>query len=95
MNITRKQSTNNLPFDPDTVEVVVRDATGLDMENAYRAAGKDASETRLMAAVIAQTATFDGKKLVMEDVLQLPVKLLGELGNALAASSDASETTSA
>lgn len=86
MNITRKPAKTKLPFDLDTVEIEVTEATGYDMEKAFMAAGSNPSETRLMAAIIAQTATFDGEKLTMEAILAFPAKVIGELGNALALS---------
>lgn len=92
MKITRKQVKAALPFDPKTVEIEVTEATGYDMEKAFMAAGKDATDTRLMAAVLANTAKFNGQKLTMEEILGLPMKFLGELGNALAESSQVSET---
>jgi hypothetical protein len=86
MNITRKPAKTALPFDPDTVEVEVTEATGYDMEKAFMAAGTNPSELRITTATLAQVATFDGKKLTMEELLSLPVQVISDLGNALAAS---------
>lgn len=86
MKITRKPAKTALPFDPKTVEIEVSEATGYDMEKAFMAAGNNPSELRITAATLAQVATFDGKKLTMEELLSLPVKVISDLGNALEAS---------
>lgn len=94
MNITRKPAKTKLPFDPETVAIEVTEATGYDMEKAFMAAGSNPSETRLMAAIVAQTTTFNGEKLTMEAVLNFPAKFIGELGNALALTPTSEATAS-
>jgi hypothetical protein len=89
MNITRKQNTNNLPFDPNTVEVVVREITLGDMQAARRVAGIVTAQDQIdkqeliTAALIARACTFDGKQYVAEDIINWPASFVGELGNAL------------
>jgi hypothetical protein len=89
MNITRKK-TNNLPFDPKTVEVVVlREVTLGDMQAARRVAGIVTAQDQIdkqemiTAALIARICTFDGKQYVAEDIINWPASFVGELGNAL------------
>jgi hypothetical protein len=90
MKITRKQSANNLPFDPNTVEVVVREITLGDMQAARRVAGIVTAQDQIdkqelvTAALIARACTFDEKQYVAEDIMNWSASFVGELGNALA-----------
>ncbi len=76
-----KQDSDVLRFDT----VAVRDATVGDLIQAERIAGK-AEGMAFVAALLAQVATFDGKKLPAEDLHRLSAADLAELGNAVAPS---------
>lgn len=80
MKIVKKE-TETLKF--ETVEVC--DATVGDLVQAERIAGK-AEGMAFVAALLAQVATFDGKKLPAEELHRLSAADLAELGNAVAPS---------
>jgi hypothetical protein len=80
MKIVKKES-DVLKF--ETVEV--RDATVGDLIQAERVAGK-AEGMAFVAALLAQVATFDGRKVPAEELHRLSAADLAELGNAVAPS---------
>ena len=51
----------------------VRAGRGRDLINAQRAVGRTAESGALMQALVAMLCTVDGKDLVYEDVLEMPI----------------------
>jgi hypothetical protein len=51
----------------------VREGRGRDLINAQRAVGRTAESSALLQALVAMLCTLDGKDLVYEDVLEMPV----------------------
>lgn len=51
----------------------VREGRGRDLINAQRAVGRTAESSALLQALVAILCTVDGKELVYEDVLEMPV----------------------
>jgi hypothetical protein len=51
----------------------IREGRGRDLINAQRAVGRAAESTALLQALVAILCTVDGKELVYEDVLDMPV----------------------
>lgn len=66
-------------------EVEVREATVGDLIQAQRIAG-NIEGVEFVAALLSQTATFDGKKLPAEELHKLAAIDMVELGNAVAPS---------
>lgn len=56
----------------DGREVVIKKAYGYHIEDAKPIMGGDSK--KMFAAVASQIATFDGKKMVMEEIIKLPAK---------------------
>jgi hypothetical protein len=51
----------------------VREGRGKDLINAQRAVGRQADSGALMQALVAALCTVEGKELVFEDVLEMPI----------------------
>ncbi|MBV8773468.1 MAG: phage tail assembly protein [Deltaproteobacteria bacterium] len=51
----------------------VREGRGRDLINAQRAVGRTAESSALLQALVAILCTVDGKELVYEDVLEMPM----------------------
>jgi hypothetical protein len=51
----------------------IREGKGRDLINAQRAVGRTAESTALLQALVALLCTVDGRELVYEDVLDMPV----------------------
>jgi hypothetical protein len=51
----------------------IREGRGRDLINAQRAVGKTAESSALLQALVAMLCTEDGKEIVYEDVLKMPV----------------------
>jgi hypothetical protein len=64
-------------------EVEIREATIGDLIQAERAAGRP-DGIEFVAALLAQVATFDGKKLPPEELHRMSAADMAELGNAVA-----------
>lgn len=78
MKIVRKDA-DRLQFK----EVEIREATIGDLIQAERAAGRP-DGIEFVAALLAQVATFDGKKLPPEELHRMSAADMAELGNAVA-----------
>lgn len=78
MKIVRKDA-DRLQFE----EVEIREATVGDLIQAERAAGRP-DGIEFVAALLAQVATFDGKKLPPEELHRMSAADMAELGNAVA-----------
>jgi hypothetical protein len=51
----------------------IREGKGRDLINAQRAVGRTAESGALMQALVAMLCTVDGKELIYEDVLEMPI----------------------
>jgi len=78
VKIVRKDA-DRLQFE----EVEIREATVGDLIQAERAAGRP-DGIEFVAALLAQVATFDGKKLPPEELHRMSAADMAELGNAVA-----------
>lgn len=75
MKVTITKNSSSLKFK----EVELRVPKVADMIAAERMAGADAGELRNSAALLAVIGVFDGKKVVMEDILNLELSDFLEL----------------
>lgn len=65
----------------DGREVIIKKAYGYHIEEASKIMGGESK--KMFSAVAAQIATFDGKKIVMEEISKLPAKDYTKVINAV------------
>jgi len=68
--LTPKAETKTIVL-PSGKTAVMREAVGLDLKRAQRAAARDTEPSAIMFALIAETTEIEGAKIVYEDVLAM------------------------
>ncbi|HJU10072.1 MAG TPA: hypothetical protein VJ728_04305 [Candidatus Binataceae bacterium] len=73
MSDNKKPNTERQVTLPSGSIATIREGRGRDLIHAQRAVGKTTESTALMQALVAMLCTVDGKELLYEDVLDMPV----------------------